>query len=134
VGIESIESGVPEVALEVEPAPGRAGGAGNEFVGADPSLLAAPDQAGVFKYVEVLGERRQGHGKPRGEFGGVPRTAGQPLHDRPAGGIGEGPKDPVEGRRTLRHLPKYFPFPGPCQGFPRSPASRHQLAESMKPP
>ena len=61
------------------------------------AALAAPDQAGDFKHVEMLEHRRQRHGKRRGQRGdGEFRRLAEASQHGASGRIGQGGKDAVQ--------------------------------------
>src|SRR5215472_9469385 len=61
IGVQLIETALPDLALAAEPILGRADPPGHELVDADPTDLLRADQAPILEHVEVLRERRQRH-------------------------------------------------------------------------
>ena len=106
MGVELVESRVPQVPLSVEPVPRRLDARRHEGPAPHTALLATAHETGLREDIEMLREGRQRHPERRGEFERRARPARQALHHGAPRGIGERAEDAIERRTTFRHVPK----------------------------
>lgn len=62
---------------------------------------ASPHEPCPLQHFDVLGCGGKGHPQRRGQFAEVLLPVGEGTQDRPAGRMGQGMKDAVEGRRAI---------------------------------
>ena len=76
----------------------------------------APEQAGGFENAQVFRDRRERHGKRRGQSLDGGFTLGKARQDGAAGGVGEGAESSIELRRRIVNHTVYYSTGGPwCQ-------------------